>query len=164
MNPHPKSRNPRRRPVPHRGTAAAQAAGSVRGSRATGRESRVYHHSSPIANLHILFSLFPFPSAPRKHDAHSNRHNLQLETSVTSRKQTVAANSNRHKFAVPQGLRHRGRAASSYASNPWDEIRRSFVAQNQPRKKSVRNKCPNRAQRTQKRFLPGATPRSEGTR
>jgi hypothetical protein len=164
MNPYPKSRNPRRHPVPHRGTAAAQAAGSVHRTRATGRESRVPDHSSPVANPHFLFSLFAFPAAPRENYAHFNRHKLQLETSATSRKQTTAANSNRHKFAVAARPRHHGRAASTYASNPWREIRSSFLAQNQPRKKSARTERPNRVQRTQKRFLPGAATRSEGTR
>src|SRR5277367_3526139 len=155
MNPYPKSCNPRHHPVPYRGTAAAQAAGSVHRTRATGRESRVPNHRSPIANLHFLFSLFPFPAAPRENYAHFNRHKLQLETSATSRKQTTAADSNRHNFAAPRRLSHHGRAASTHATNPWHEIRSSFAAQNQPRKKSVRNECPNRAQQTQKKVPSG---------
>src|SRR5271170_4117128 len=50
-------------------------------------------HNPPLAaqkiNHHQLLSPLP---------ANSNRHKLQLESSVTSRKQTTAPNSNRHKF------------------------------------------------------------------
>jgi hypothetical protein len=164
MNPRPKSRNPRRHPVPFRGAAAAQAAGSVHGSRAIQRESRFPHHRSPTANLHFLFSLFPFPSASRENYAHSNRHQLQLESSATSRKQTTAVNSNRHNFAVPARLRHPGRAASTYASNPWHEIRRSFAAQNQPGKKVREMNGRIGPSKRKKKFLPSAATRSEGTR
>ena len=161
MNPYPKSPNPRRHPAP---PTAAQAAGSVYASRATARVSWVLHHSSPVTNLHFLFSLFPCPSAPREHYAPSNRRNLQLETSATSRKQTIAANSNRHKFAVPARLRHRSRAASRYASNPWDEIRSSFAAQSQPQKKVRARNGRIAPSRRQKKVLLGAAPRPEETR
>ncbi len=163
MNPYPKSPDPRRHPAP---LAAAQAADSVHASRATGRASWVLHHSSPVANLHFLVSIFPFPSAPRENYARSNPHNLQLETSATSRKQTVAANSNRHKFAVPARPRHPGRAASTYASNPWDEIRSSFAAQSQPRKKvRARNGriAPSQRKKSSFRARPRARKEPDGT-
>src|SRR5271155_5775725 len=50
-------------------------------------------HNPPLAaqkiNHHQLVSVLP---------KISNRHKMQLESSVTSRKQTTAPNSNRHKF------------------------------------------------------------------
>ena len=59
MNPHPKSRNPRRRPVPHRGTAAAQAAQFAgRGPRVANHGSTITVRRSPISIFSFHFSLF----------------------------------------------------------------------------------------------------------
>ena len=48
----------------------------------------------------------------------SNRHKLQLESSVTSRKQTTAPNSNRHKFCPKSARALRPPAATTHQSPP----------------------------------------------
>ena len=48
--------------------------------------------------------------------ANSNRHKMQLESSVTSRKQTTAPNSNRHKFCPKPAPSLRAPATTTHAS------------------------------------------------
>jgi hypothetical protein len=68
-------------------------------------------HNSPLATQKIshpqLVSVLP---------AISNRHKLQLESSVTSRKQTTAPNSNRHKFSPNSAPALRGPAVTTHQS------------------------------------------------
>jgi len=63
-------------------------------------------HRSKI-NHHQLVSVLP---------AISNRRNLQLESSVTSRKQTTAPNSNRHKFGPNSAPALEAPAVTTHAS------------------------------------------------
>src|SRR5271154_5423796 len=73
---------------------------------------------------HQLISVLP---------ANSNRHKMQLESSVTSRKQTTAPNSNRHKFCPKSAPALRAPAVTTHqppiTSGPRKLRRRSRLMQ-----------------------------------
>ncbi len=91
---------------------AARASFTLRACLWQGRRAHLHATTPPSprrakTSHHQLASVLP---------ALSNRHKLQLESSVTSRKQTTAPNSNQHKFCPNSALALRAPAVTTQSS------------------------------------------------
>ena len=91
---------------------AARASFTLRACLWQGR--RAHPHATTPSSSHR--SKISHPQLVSVLPAISNRHNLQLESSVTSRKQTTAPNSNQHKFCPNSAPALRAPAVTTHQS------------------------------------------------